>query len=85
MANWAGTNATDLSTTVLRAVTQLGSSVAVVTLSVVLVVALPRIAPWFFSRYGNRVIEPEIKLVFACLLILMMLADASNGHAVLPT
>jgi Kef-type K+ transport system membrane component KefB len=52
--------------------------------SVVLVVALPRIAPWFFSRYGNRVIEPEIKLVFACLLILMVLADASNGHAVLP-
>ena len=51
---------------------------------VVLVVALPRIAPWFFSRYGNRVIEPEIKLVFACLLILMVLADASNGHAVLP-
>src|SRR4029079_5488463 len=41
--------------------------------SVVLVVALPRIAPWFFSRYGNRVIEPEIKLVFACLLILMVL------------
>jgi Kef-type K+ transport system membrane component KefB len=30
------------------------------------------------------VIEPEIKLVFACLLLLMVLADASNGHAVLP-
>ena len=45
---------------------------------------MPRIAPWFFSRYGDRVIEPEIKLVFACLLILMVLADASNGHAVLP-
>jgi len=52
--------------------------------SVALVVALPRIAPWFFSRYGNRVIEPEIKLVFASLLVLMVLADASNGHAVLP-
>ena len=33
-----------------------------------LIVALPRIAPWFFRRYGDRVIEPEIKLVFACLL-----------------
>jgi Kef-type K+ transport system membrane component KefB len=31
--------------------------------SVVLIVLLPRIAPWFFGRYGDRVIEPEIKLV----------------------
>jgi Kef-type K+ transport system membrane component KefB len=52
--------------------------------SVLLIVALPRVAPWFFGRYGNRVIEPEIKLVFLCLLVLMVLADASNGHAVLP-
>ncbi|TMK90682.1 MAG: cation:proton antiporter, partial [Actinobacteria bacterium] len=52
--------------------------------SVGLVLALPRIAPAFFRRYGNRVIEPEIKLVFACLLLLMVLADAANGHAVLP-
>ncbi len=52
--------------------------------SVALVVALPRIAPWFFGRYGDRVIEPEIKLVFLCLFVLMVLADASNGHAVLP-
>lgn len=52
--------------------------------SVVLVLALPRVAPWFFRRYGERVIEPEIKLVFACLLGLMVLADASNGHAILP-
>ena len=29
-------------------------------------------------------IEPEIKLVFACLFVLMVLADAANGHAVLP-
>ena len=49
-----------------------------------LILTLPRIAPWFFGRYGDRVIEPEIKLVFACLLLLMVLADASNGHAVLP-
>jgi Kef-type K+ transport system membrane component KefB len=49
-----------------------------------LIIALPRIAPWFFGRYGDRVIEPEIKLVFACLLLLMVLADLANGHAVLP-
>jgi Kef-type K+ transport system membrane component KefB len=54
----------------------------VVSLGLILV--LPRVAPWFFGRYGDRVIEPEIKLVFACLLLLMVLADASNGHAVLP-
>jgi Kef-type K+ transport system membrane component KefB len=49
-----------------------------------LILTLPRVAPWFFGRYGDRVIEPEIKLVFLCLLVLMVLADASNGHAVLP-
>jgi Kef-type K+ transport system membrane component KefB len=52
--------------------------------SLALILVLPRIAGWFFGRYGDRVIEPEIKLVFACLLLLMVLADASNGHAVLP-
>ena len=52
--------------------------------SIALIVALPRIAPPFFKRYGDRVIEPEIKLVFVALLLLMVLADASNGHAVLP-
>jgi Kef-type K+ transport system membrane component KefB len=52
--------------------------------SLALILALPRIAPWFFGRYGDRVIEPEIKLVFACLLLLMVLADLANGHAVLP-
>jgi Kef-type K+ transport system membrane component KefB len=52
--------------------------------SLALVLVLPRTAPWFFRRYGDRVIEPEIKLVFLCLLVLMVLADLSNGHAVLP-
>jgi Kef-type K+ transport system membrane component KefB len=52
--------------------------------SLALVLALPRVAPGFFGRYGDRVIEPEIKLVFVCLLALIVLADASNGHAVLP-
>jgi Kef-type K+ transport system membrane component KefB len=52
--------------------------------SVLLILVLPRLAPWFFGRYGDRVIEPEIKLVFLCIFILMVLADASHGHAVLP-
>ena len=52
--------------------------------SVALILVLPRIATPFFRRYGDRVIEPEIKLVFVALFVLMVLADASNGHAVLP-
>ena len=52
--------------------------------SIALIVGLPRIAPWFFGRYGNRVIEPEIKLVFAALLLLMWLGGRANSHAVLP-
>lgn len=52
--------------------------------SVGLIVLLPKLAPWFFGRYGNRVTEPEIKIVFACLLLLMVLADQAHGHAVLP-
>jgi Kef-type K+ transport system membrane component KefB len=52
--------------------------------SIAVIVVLPPIAPWFFGRYGDRVIEPEIKLVFLCLFVLMVLADAANGHAVLP-
>ncbi len=54
------------------------------TASLALVLALPRLAPPFFRRYGNRVIEPEIKLVFAALLLLMWLGERSGGHAVLP-
>jgi Kef-type K+ transport system membrane component KefB len=52
--------------------------------SVALIVLLPRIAPWFFLRYGDRVIEPEIRLVFAVLLLLMLLAAEAGSQAVLP-
>jgi Kef-type K+ transport system membrane component KefB len=45
---------------------------------------LPRISPWFFGRYGDRVIEPEIKLVFAALFILMYLGTKADSQAVLP-
>jgi Kef-type K+ transport system membrane component KefB len=52
--------------------------------SALLIVGLPRLAPWFFRNFGNRVIEPEIKLVFACLFLLMWLGDRASSHAVLP-
>jgi Kef-type K+ transport system membrane component KefB len=52
--------------------------------SVLLIVAMPRLEGWFFSRYGNRVIEPEIKGAFAALLLLMWLGQLAHSHAVLP-
>ena len=52
--------------------------------SIGLIVGLPRIAPWFFGRYGNRVIEPEIKLVFASLFLLMWLGTRADSQAALP-
>ncbi|HEY3131783.1 MAG TPA: cation:proton antiporter [Acidobacteriota bacterium] len=46
------------------------------------------IAPWtgpsFFRRYGGRVIEPEIKLVFLFLIVLMYFAHFGASHAILP-
>src|SRR3984957_1954521 len=52
--------------------------------SIVVIIGLPKLAPWFFRRFGDRVIEPEIKLVFAILLGLMVLGDEANSQAVLP-
>ncbi|MGZ4289748.1 MAG: cation:proton antiporter [Gaiellaceae bacterium] len=52
--------------------------------SVALIVGLPKLAVPFFARYGNRVIEPEIKLVFASLFLLMWLGGRANSQAVLP-
>jgi Kef-type K+ transport system membrane component KefB len=52
--------------------------------SVALIVILPKVSPWFFGRYGDRVIEPEIKVVFAILLVLMVLGTEANSQAVLP-
>jgi Kef-type K+ transport system membrane component KefB len=95
-----GLNATRIGKLIMSAcfVTDMGTALALsaifvkpnawyplfLVVSVGLIVVLPKIAPWFFRRYGDRVIEPEIKLVFACLFSLMVLADAAKGHAVLP-
>lgn len=55
-----------------------------VVISIALIVGLPKVSPWFFSRFGDRVIEPEIKLVFACLFLLMWLGTKANSQAALP-
>lgn len=52
--------------------------------SIALIAGLPRASRIFFPRYGNRVIEPEIKLVFACLFLLMWLGQRANSQAALP-
>ena len=52
--------------------------------SIALIFGLPHASRLFFPRYGNRVIEPEIKLVFACLFVLMWLGSRANSQAALP-
>ncbi len=52
--------------------------------SVGIIALSPRIAPHLFERYGQRVIEPEIKLIFLILLILMFFAQVGSSHAILP-
>jgi Kef-type K+ transport system membrane component KefB len=52
--------------------------------SVFVIWAMVRLQPWFFTRYGERVIEPEIKGAVAALLVLMFFAERAQSHAVLP-
>jgi Kef-type K+ transport system membrane component KefB len=53
-------------------------------ISVVVIAAAPWGAPWFYRRYGDRVIEPELKLLFLVLLALMYFAHEGASHAILP-
>lgn len=52
--------------------------------SALLIWAAARYLPGAFLRYGKRVIEPEIKLLFFLLFCFMSLAKLGKGHAVLP-
>lgn len=58
--------------------------VVFIVVSAIIIVAVPRVSPWFFKRYGERVTEPEIKLIFAALFLLMYVAELGQSHAVLP-
>ena len=55
-----------------------------IVVSAAAILIMPRLEPWFFPRYGNRVIEPEIKLAFAVLFALMFFGELAQSHAVLP-
>src|SRR6266511_3786271 len=72
----SATFVTDLGTALALAVLFIKPTVWIVpfvAVAVALIWGLPRISPWFFARYGDRVIEPEIKLIFASLFLLMWL------------
>jgi Kef-type K+ transport system membrane component KefB len=55
-----------------------------ILVSAALIILVPVISPWFFKRYGDRITEPEIKLIFLALFIMMFLAELGESHAVLP-
>jgi Kef-type K+ transport system membrane component KefB len=83
----SATFVTDIATVVGLTVLFIKPTIWVVpfaVISIALIVGLPKVAPWFFGRYGNRVIEPEIKLVFASLFLLMWLGGRANSQAALP-
>jgi Kef-type K+ transport system membrane component KefB len=83
----AATFVTDLGTVTALSILFIRPSlwiVPFVAASLALLVGLPRIASWFFGRYGDRVIEPEVKLVFASLFFLMWLGGRAHSQAVLP-
>src|SRR5881397_1550538 len=53
-------------------------------ISAAIIALAPWAAPWLFRRYGERVIEPEIKFLFLLLLVLMEFAQLGASHAILP-
>jgi Kef-type K+ transport system membrane component KefB len=55
---------------------------AVVSLAIL--AAAPKVTRAFFRRYGDRVIEPEIKLLLLLLFVLMYFAHVGASHAILP-
>jgi Kef-type K+ transport system membrane component KefB len=52
--------------------------------SVGVIIVMTLLQRWFFDRYGDRVIEPEIKGALFVLFLLMWTADLAKSHAVLP-
>jgi Kef-type K+ transport system membrane component KefB len=83
----AATFVTDLGTVAMLSILFITPNlwfIPFVAVSIALIVGLPRLAPWFFVRFGDRVIEPEIKLAFAGLFLLMWLGAKADSQAVLP-
>jgi Kef-type K+ transport system membrane component KefB len=95
-----GLMSTEIGKTIMAAtfVTDLGTALALsllfitptpflalfIAASVAAIVAMLLLERWFFARYGDRVIEPEIRGAFAVLFLLMWTADLAKSVAVLP-
>lgn len=52
--------------------------------AVVALIAFPKIVPLLVHRYGNKVVEPEIKFIFLTIFILLWLGNAGNNQPGLP-
>ena len=95
-----GLTNTEIGKTIMAAtfVTDLGTAVALsllfitptpylalfIGVSIAVIGAMLLLERWFFARYSDRVIEPEIKGAFAALFLLMWTADLAKSQAVLP-
>jgi len=95
-----GLNKTEIGKVIMAAtfITDLGTAIALsllfiqptpylalfVGVSVAVIIVMTFLQRWFFDRYGDRVIEPEIKGVLFVLFLLMWTADLAKSHAVLP-
>ena len=52
--------------------------------SIFVIFFMPKISPPIFKRYGERVIEPEIKFLFFILFLFIYVAKLGSSHAILP-
>jgi len=52
--------------------------------SILVIFFMPKISPPIFKRYGERVIEPEIKFLFFILFLFIYVAKLGSSHAILP-
>ena len=52
--------------------------------SMVVIFIMPKISPSIFKRYGERVIEPEIKFLFFILFLFIYVSKLGSSHAILP-
>jgi Kef-type K+ transport system membrane component KefB len=52
--------------------------------SILVIFIMPKISPAIFKRYGERVIEPEIKFIFFILFLFIYVSKLGSSHAILP-
>ena len=52
--------------------------------SIFVIFIMPKVSPFIFKRYGERVIEPEIKFLYFILFLIIYIAKLGSSHAILP-